>query len=110
MEDDLNTPKALGIIFSFIKEGNLIPKNQIGSAEDEEVDTFFNQLDNIFGVFSKILFLKDIPNEMRKLIAERDEERKNKNYEIADKLRKQVREQGVILEDTREGTRIKKLL
>lgn len=110
MEDDLNIPKALGIIFSFIKEGNLIPKDQIGSAEDEETDVFFNQLDNILGVFSRVLFLKDISDEMRKLIERRDGERQKKNYEVADQLRKQVREQGVILEDTREGTRIKKLL
>ena len=110
MEDDLNTPKALGIIFSFIKEGNLIPKDQIGSSEDKEVDVFFNQLDDIFGIFSRTFFITDIPVEIKKLVEERKKARESKNFELADKLRSQVREKDFILEDTSDGVRVKKLL
>ena len=110
MEDDLNTPKALGIIFSFIKEGNLIPKDQIGSSEDKEVDVFFNQLDDIFGIFSRTFFITDIPVEIKKLVEERTKARESKNFELADKLRSQVREKDFILEDTSDGVRVKKLL
>ena len=47
--------------------------------------------------------------ELKKLIDEREKARKEKNYEKADKIRQQLKEKGIILEDTKEGVRWKKL-
>jgi len=46
---------------------------------------------------------------LKKLIDEREKARKEKNYEKADKIRQQLKEKGIILEDTKEGVRWKKL-
>ncbi|MBI4368062.1 MAG: cysteine--tRNA ligase [Candidatus Omnitrophica bacterium] len=110
LENDLNVPQALGIIFAFIKSGNLISKDEIGTDEDKQADKFFNEVDDILGVFSKLFFTQDIPLDIRKLVEERQKVRKEKDFSRADNLRNQVRKKGFILEDTASGTRVKKLL
>ena len=51
----------------------------------------------------------EVSDEIKKLIDEREQARKNKDFEKADKIRNELKEKGIILEDTKEGVRWKKV-
>ena len=106
MDNDLEISNALAVIFDFVKDVNtLIMKNDIGKKDAEKVYKLMLEFDGIFGV----LETKEgkIPTEIKKLIKEREESRKNKDYTKADKIREEIKNKGFILEDTGEGTTVK---
>ena len=99
MDDDFDTPKALAVIFDFVKEVN----KKGGGKKSYELMT---EIDNIFNVLETKE--EKIPSDIKKLIEEREKARKEKNYEKADKIREEIRSKGYSIEDTGEGIRIKK--
>lgn len=99
INDDLNTPKALGILWDLIKD-----KEFPTSAKMRTLLKF----DEVLGLgLDKIKPIK-IPKEILELAEKREEIRKNKNWEGSDKLRQQAEEQGYLIDDTDEGFIIKK--
>ena len=101
--DDLNTPKALGILFNFLKELNRkIDNDKLTDKESSRGILFLKKADDVFS------FLKDktvIPNEIAKLVAKRNEARKDKNWKLSDLLREKLKEKGWIVEDTPDGSK-----
>ena len=101
--DDLNTPKALGILFNYLKELNRkIDNDKLTDEESSRGILFIKKADEIFS------FLKDktvIPNEIAKLVAKRNEARKDKNWKLSDLLREELKEKGWIVEDTLDGSK-----
>ena len=99
MDDDFDTPKALAVIFDFVKDVN---KNGGGKKSYElmaEIDKIFN-----------VLTLEDaeIPDEIKKLVDEREKARKEKDFKKADKIREEIKSKGYYLDDTDKGAVIKK--
>jgi cysteinyl-tRNA synthetase len=98
MDDDLNTPEALAVLWKLVRD-----KNAKGKVETiKEIEKTF-ELDLLKE--EKI----EIPNEVKKLIKEREEMRKKKNWEEADNLRRRIEKAGYSIDDTGEGTRVKKI-
>ena len=101
--DDLNTPKALGILFNFLKKLNRkIDNDKLTDEESSRGILFIKKADEIFS------FLKDktvIPDEIAKLVAKRNEARKDKNWKLSDLLREELKEKGWIVEDTLDGSK-----
>jgi len=101
--DDLNTPKALGILFNYLKELNRkIDNDKLTDEESSRGILFIKKADEIFS------FLKDktgIPDEIAKLVAKRNEARKDKNWKLSDLLREELKEKGWIVEDTLNGSK-----
>ena len=101
--DDLNTPKALGILFNYLKELNRkIDNDKLTDEESSRGILFLKKADKVFS------FLKDktvIPNEIAKLVAKRNEARKDKNWKLSDLLREKLKEKGWIVEDTPDGSK-----
>ena len=64
-------------------------------------------LTNIFGLLSKQK--GNLDEEIEALIAEREQARKDKNWELADKIRDDLKAQGIVLEDTPTGVKWKSL-
>lgn len=99
MDDDFNAPKGIACIFEIVNFAN---KNI------EDVDYAYNasllikELLGIFGITLETEKSKD--SEIDNLISERNAARKNKDYATSDRIRKQLEEKGVILEDTKDGT------
>ena len=95
LSDDLNTSAALTVLFDTIK------------AEDLNNNTKLYLIEEYDKVLSLDL-LKDenveIPVEINELILKRSEAKKNKDFALADEIRKQILEKGYIIKDTREGT------
>ncbi len=98
MDDDLNTPEALAVLWKLIRDKDA--KGKIGTIKEIE-KTF--ELDLLKE--EKI----EVPNEVKKLVKEREEMRKKKNWEEADNLRRRIEKIGYSVDDTGEGTKIKKI-
>ncbi len=106
MADDFNTPAALAILFKCVDDGNkILEKETLGDGDYRDLydsQSFIKQVSGIFGLSFEY---KPILNEdVLARIHERDEARKNKDFKKADEIRKELLKQGVILEDTKEGT------
>ncbi len=98
INDDLDMPKALSILWKFVR--------------DKRAEGKIKTIEKMDKVFALDLLKKEkikIPEKIKKLIQEREEARKKKNFKLADKIREKIKEQGYIIEDTIEGPRIKKL-
>jgi cysteinyl-tRNA synthetase len=108
LSDDLNISVALRALFDLIREGNtLIAKERIYSQDAEKLRKFIRTLDTILAVLPKE---KDelLPADIMKRVEEREKARKEKNYELADRIRNELLEQGIVLEDTKKGVRWKR--
>lgn len=106
LSDDLNMPEALGSLFSFVRRVHQMGANW---EESHRALQFLSEADQILGVIGKPEeeVLED--EEILKLIEERQEARKRKDYERADRIRDYLKQKGIILEDTREGTRWRRI-
>lgn len=108
MDDDLNTAEALGVIFEMIKEVN----TKVLSNHDCDKDTisealkFLDETTEVLGIMyenkTKNVELSD--DEIKQLIDERNEARKQKNWKRADEIRDELKSKNVIIEDTPKGT------
>ena len=96
LENDLNTANALTVLYDVLKS-------------DLNNNTKLYLIEDFDKVLSLDLLKKDeVDNELLDYINKKIEERKeakiNKNYDLADSIRKELEEKGIILKDTREGT------
>jgi len=99
--DLLDMPKALAITWELVKDDKLAP--EVKRATLLQFDKVLGlSLDNPPEI--KI----EIPEEIWKLVEERELARKNKDWEKADRIREEIKNRGYIIEDTPQGPRIKK--
>lgn len=112
MDDDFNTPVALSRLFGFAKDVNIYLnspslKNKIIL---EEIIKFYQDLaGKVLGILKDFDREQNFEQEIKKLIEDREKARKEKNWEKSDKIRDELKRKGVILEDTTEGVRWKKI-
>ena len=108
MDDDFNTADAISVIFELIKFAN-INTNEDSSKEWLEANKkLLTELSNVLGV--EVESKKELlDEEIEKLIEDRQIARKNKDFGLADKIRDELMEKGIVLEDTREGVRYKRV-
>ncbi len=110
MDDDFNTPRATASIFSLISKANkLIDKDKLTSAQAKEILNFLKKVDEIFGFIFEGRPKEKIPEEVLKLVKEREKHRQQKKWQSTDEIRKKIKELGWWVEDTKEGPKIKKL-
>lgn len=108
MEDDLNTADAISVIFELVKLSNTTIQQNSSRAYCERMTAAIRQLCDILGIeTSREAELLD--EEIERLIEERQQARKNKDFARADEIRNALLEQGIALEDTREGVKWKKI-
>jgi len=105
VEDDLNTPKGIAVIHNFIKKINiLLDQDKIGKKAAARTIDLFHKFDAILGVlFTSTI---KIPKKITKLANDRETARQDKNYELADKLRRQINQAGYTVEDTPYGPQV----
>jgi cysteinyl-tRNA synthetase len=103
MDDDLNISVALGFLFDFVRDvNNLIDEGALAKGQAEAIAVFMADIDKVLGVIGEFKN-QTLSEEAEKLIAEREEARKVKDWETADKLRIKLKDIGVIVEDTSSG-------
>ncbi len=111
MDDDLNTPRATAAVHESINHLNTpLEEKSISREQAQEVIQFFLHADKILGLnLDEILKESHIPQEIQRLISERESARKNKDYRKADEIRKALQEKHFIIEDTPSGPRVKRI-
>ncbi|MEL1236869.1 MAG: cysteine--tRNA ligase [Candidatus Neomarinimicrobiota bacterium] len=107
MNDDLNTPKALGIFHSWMRRvSKKIKADSISKIEIGEAWNFLTNFDMVFGFLSEKTL--KIPLKIEKLLQLREAARAENNWTFADDLRDQIQEEGWKVEDTPKGQKVKK--
>ena len=100
IEDDLDTPRALSLLWDVFKDENI-------SAGDKKATIL--DFDKIFGLDFENLKEESIPENIKKLAEGREQARKNKDFKKSDELRKEINSLGYEVKDTTEGQKISKI-
>ncbi len=104
MEDDLNTADALAAIFMLVRDINTVIANGAGKVTLEACADMFDQLTGVLGlVYNRRT--ESLDDEVEALIEKRTEARKAKDFKTADAIRDQLKDMGIILEDTPQGVK-----
>lgn len=108
MDDDLNTADAITAVYNLIKEANIHLDSESNKKVVEKAKEALMKITDVLGILKREK--EEIKDEdILKLIDERQEARKNKDYARADEIRDQLLEQGIQLEDTREGVKYRRV-
>lgn len=107
MDDDFNTADAVSAIFELVKFANT---NAAESSSKAFVQALKDEIVMLSDICGLIVDKKEeiLDTEIEKLIQERQDARKAKNFARADEIRNILAGQGIILEDTREGVKWKR--
>jgi cysteinyl-tRNA synthetase len=111
MDDDFNTPVALAAMFDLVRDLNLARKD----GDDDRAAAMAGVLKSLGGVLGLLredpeVFLQAGGDDelsdaaIEAQIEEREQAKRDKNYALADSIRQELKDQGIVLEDSREGT------
>ncbi|AOV06500.1 cysteine--tRNA ligase [Sporosarcina ureilytica] len=108
MDDDFNTANGIAAIFELVRLANvyLLEKNTAKDVLEKFLATFESLLDVLGIPMDNEEDLLD--EDIEKLIEERLEARRNRNFARSDEIRDELKEKGILLEDTAQGTRWKR--
>ena len=107
MDDDFNTADAIAAVFEMVKLANTTAGEGSTLAYVAALREELGRLCDILGlVTEKKEELLD--GEIEELIAKRQQARKEKNFALADQIRTELADRGILLEDTREGVKWKR--
>ena len=106
MDDDMNTADALGAIFELVKDANVTIQQGASRKAAEAALKSLEAICDILGLLTRKE--DDLPAEIAALVQERAEARKNKDWARSDELRRQIVSAGYILEDTKQGQKVRK--
>ena len=108
MDDDFNTADAIAAVFELVKLANT-------NSSTDSTKTFISQMKKKIITLTDVLGLKVekenemLDEEIDSLIAQRQQARKDRDFKRADEIRDILLEKGIVLEDTREGVRWKRV-
>jgi len=104
INDDLNTPNALAAISDFVRETNkLLDENKLGKSQTKQaIETMFD-FDKVLGLNLAEVKEEKLSNEIMEKIKQREEARAKKDFKTSDKIRNELKEKGIILEDQPDG-------
>ena len=117
LSDDLNTARALAAVFDLVRDANIaMDKGEFRQGDVASIQQFLAMFDKVFAVLedndaaklqalgfgSAEAGLSDA--EIEKLVAERNAAKKNRDFAAADRIRKELANHGIILEDAKDGS------
>mgnify|MGYP003291453984 CR=1 FL=1 len=110
MDDDLNTGLAIATLFDLVRDINTeFTSTSVQSIADiDKCINLLKELGGVLGILQKSE-TESIDAEIEELIEKRQEARKNKNFALADEIRDNLKAQGIVLEDTPNGVKWKRI-
>jgi len=111
LDDDLDTPRAIALAWELIKDDRYSSANKAAT---------LRHLDTVLGLGLSdapdstsqslgVIEASDLPDEVQKLLQEREKARNRKNWDEADSLREAINLKGYLVEDTPHGVRVTKV-
>ncbi|AUN12490.1 cysteine--tRNA ligase [Clostridium botulinum] len=108
MDDDFNTADAISIMFDLIRDVNTNVTIESSKELVKYTLDLIRELGSPLGILQEST-KASLEEEIEKLIEERQKARKEKNWALADKIRDNLKERGIVLEDTPQGVRWKQI-
>lgn len=108
MDDDFNTADAIATVFEIVRVSNSTVNEESTLSYIKHILSVLSKLCDVLGIKTKrkeVILDEDI----EKLILSRTKARKNKDFKRADEIRNELLEMGIVLEDTREGVKWKRV-
>ncbi|MDR1548492.1 MAG: cysteine--tRNA ligase [Hungatella sp.] len=108
MDDDFNTADAISAIFELVKLSNSTTNEDSSKEYVVYLKKTIERLCEVLGIITE----KEeeiLDDEIEAMIAGRQQARKDKNFALADEIRGKLLEKGIVLEDTREGVKWKRV-
>jgi cysteinyl-tRNA synthetase len=116
LSDDLNTARALAAVFDLVREANIaMDKGEFRQGDVAGIQQFLATFDKVFAVledndaaklqalgFGAEAGLSDV--DVEKLVADRNAAKKKRDFAAADRIRKELADHGIILEDAKDGS------
>ncbi|WP_160036589.1 cysteine--tRNA ligase [Paenibacillus sp. An7] len=104
MQDDFNTPDAITAVFEWVNEANVILQAEVvNRAELEAMLALFDEMNAVLRVYTEEQ--DELHADVEKLIQERAEARKAKDWARSDEIRDELADMGIVIEDTPQGVR-----
>lgn len=97
INQDLDSPGALAVLWELVRDTNIEAKDKVVTIA---------RMDKVLGLNLGQSTEISLTHDQEKLIKEREEARKNGNFSRSDEIRKELLNQGIVLEDTAEGTKV----
>jgi cysteinyl-tRNA synthetase len=116
LSDDLNTARGLAAVFDLVREANIaMDKGEFRQGDVAGVQEFLAAFDKVFAVMddddaAKIKALGyggdsgPSDSDIEKLVAERQAARQRKDFAESDRIRKELAERGILIEDSKDGS------
>jgi cysteinyl-tRNA synthetase len=110
LDDDLNTAEALAALFEFVRDANTaMDAGEFQTGNTAPALDFLDRFDRVFDVLVPAQTTGGLSDaRVEALIQERNAAKKARNFARADQIRQELLDAGIILEDTKEGTRWKR--
>jgi cysteinyl-tRNA synthetase len=106
LDDDLNTSGALGTLFVLISECNVaLAAGELQEDDRQEIMKWLKVVDERLAIMPQVEQDLQGDGEIEALVAKLDEARRNRDFAMSDKIRKELLDRGILIENTREGTR-----
>jgi cysteinyl-tRNA synthetase len=104
LDDDLNLPQGIGVVFELIREANAaLDERRVGAGGRAALLALLEEVDGHLDVMGGEE--PGLADEVERLIAEREAARAGKDFALADRIREELKERGIALEDSRDGVR-----
>ena len=104
LDDDLNLPQGVGIVFELVREANAaLDAGRVGANAREALLAFISEFDAHLDVVRAEE--PGLADEVERLISERERARKARDFARSDQIRDELRQKGIALEDSKDGVR-----
>src|SRR6185369_7585441 len=108
MDDDLNVSAALASVFELVREVNRrIADRRLSTADATRIVALLRELDTVLGIMPEAV--EELPEGAAALLEARTAARAARDWAASDRLRDELAELGVAVEDTRDGQRWRRL-
>lgn len=107
MDDDINVQNGIAVVYELAKYANVYAQQPtVVKDAVESLQTLLQDLVAVFGIKLAVATIAD--EEIEALIEKRNQARQAKDFALSDQIRDDLKAQGIILEDTPQGTRYRK--
>jgi cysteinyl-tRNA synthetase len=104
LDDDLNLPQGVGLVFDHLREANAaLDAGRVGALNKASLQALLDDVDAHLDVIRAEE--PGLAEEVERLIAERETARRSRDFARADRIREDLRERGIALEDSKDGVR-----